>query len=65
MPITIDEEKLREIIHDEVLKTFRELLEEFEFMSEEDYLDREEAMRQLKDGKAVDWDDYKRKRGVR
>ncbi len=58
MSVVVDETKLREIIHDEVRKTVRELLEEFEFMTEEDYLDREEAMKQLKDGKVVDWDDY-------
>ena len=64
MSVVVDETKLREIIHDEVRKTVRELLEEFEFMTEEDYLDREEAMKQLKDGKVVDWDDYKKKRGI-
>ncbi len=64
MSIVVDEQKLREIIHDEVLKAVRELLEEFEFMTEEDFIDREEAMRQFRDGKSVDWDDYKRKRNI-
>ena len=42
----------------------KELLDELEFMTEKDYRDREEAMKQLKDGKAVDWEDYKQKRGI-
>ncbi|MCD6532066.1 hypothetical protein J7K99_06460 [bacterium] len=64
MSIVIDEQKLREIIHDEVPKTVRELLEEFELMMEKDFIDREEAIGQFRDGKSVDWDDYKRGRNI-
>ena len=63
MPVAVEEIKLRNLIHDEVTRAVRELLEEFEFMTEEDFRDREEAMRQFEKGKSIGWEDYKQKRG--
>jgi len=59
---TLNIEKMREIIHDEVLSAVREVIEEFEFMTEEDFRDREEALSQFEKGKGIDWEDYKKKR---
>ncbi|GEM_PF-2406528 len=61
---TIDIKEMRKIIHDEVQKAVREMLEEFDFMTEEDFLDREEAMSQREKGEAIDWENYKKKRGI-
>ncbi|MCD6595335.1 hypothetical protein J7L68_06650 [bacterium] len=62
---TIDIEEIRRIVHDEVKQAVRELLEEYEFITEDDFFDREQAMQQLKNGKALVWDDYKKKRGIK
>ncbi|RKZ33900.1 hypothetical protein DRQ33_03295 [bacterium] len=64
MSIVIDEKKLRDIIHDEITRAIREILDEFEFMTEQDYADREEAIKQFKNGKAIDWNIYAKKRGI-
>ena len=62
MPVTIDETRLKEIIHDEVQRAVQELLDELEFMTEEDFHDREEAMEQFDRGETIGWEDYKKKR---
>jgi len=60
---TIEIDTIREIIHSEVDRALRELLDEIDFLSEDDFHDREEAMRELGQGNSVDWAEYKKKRG--
>ena len=61
----IDIEELRQIIHDEVRRAVQEVLAEMDFMSDEEIHDYEEAMKDYKEGKAIDWNDFKKQRGMK
>ena len=54
--IIIEEEKLYKLIK----KAVREVLEEKECMTEEDFKVKEKALEELKDGKAIDWETLKK-----
>lgn len=54
--ITIGEEKLYKLIK----KAVREVFEEIEYMTEEDFKAKEKALEELKDGKAIDWETLKK-----
>ncbi len=54
--ITVGEEKLYKLIK----KAVREVFKEIEYMTEEDFQAKEKALKELKDGKATDWEILKR-----
>ncbi len=60
MTTLVDEKTLYELIK----RAVREAFEEYEFLSEDDWQDRQKAMKELSEGLAIDWDEYKGKRNL-
>ena len=62
---TIKVDELKKIVHEEVKKAMIELLNELDFITEEDIKDRNEALKEHRAGKSIKWSDYLAKRGIK
>ncbi|MBN2542279.1 hypothetical protein JXI42_05390 [bacterium] len=61
---TLDIDDLKHILKKEIIEAVREAFDQYEFITEDDLKDRKKALKELSDDEAVEWDEYKKKRGI-